>query len=353
MTNTRATTPRLLYRMARLANAAVNKLERGRTTSAISGPLEAIVHVTDNCTFSCAMCMNADRPVEWPAEGVHRPSGEFTAEDLGELLRTWPTLRSICFAGVGEPLIARDIREMVRYAHDRGLRTEMVTNATEVSTHLEWMGSGVLDAVSVSLNAWDAESARRYCGVDERRLAAARAGIEALVDLSARGAGKPELDVSAVLWKSRREDAARIIAFAADAGVPRLSFHNLIPSSLDGCGPDEVLSPEDAPWMADLVALAAGRGVAVSMPEVFDAQGPQGACCSPWRVLYVDAAGGVSGCFRVEAPSPEHGDWRDPATWNNEYFTGLRSSHLRSRRRTPLPERCTHCVEVHGRADAG
>lgn len=331
----------------RLANAALNKAERGRAVTCRSGPTEAIVHVSDRCTFRCAMCMNTTSEVVWPAEGVHEDSGEFTLLLLESLLDTWPTLRSICFAGVGEPLLAADIRSMVETAHARGLHTEIVTNATNVAEHVEWMASGVLDSVSISLNAWDEVSVQQYCGVPAITLDRVKTGVSALVE-AAEKTGSPKIEMSSVLWKSRRSEVEAIVAFAAGTGVKHLAFHNLIPSSLPGCGIEEVLGLEDEHWIADLGAIGERHGIAVAAPQLFDTNTAAGTCESPWRILYVDAAGGVSGCFRVEAPSLVHGDWRSKETWNGDYYASLRRSHLRSGERAKLPERCEQCVEVHG-----
>jgi len=291
--------------------------------------------------------MNADSPVEWPREGVHFDSGEFGLEDLQALLKSWPTLRSVCFAGVGEPLLSPDLRRMVEFAHEAGLQTEVVTNGTLLDRNLDWLTSGALDLVSVSLNAWDEESARRYCGVSVEVLEQARAGVKALVAGASAAGGVPRVEMSSVLWKDRRHEAVRLLEFAASCGVTVLSLHNLIPSSLEECGPEQVLGPEDRQWLEELRRKGEAIGVHVVPPVPLDTQAPPRSCHSPWRTLYVDAAGGVSGCFRVEAPSLSNGDWRDHACWNSEYYRRLRRAHIGPVVEL-LPERCRFCVEVYG-----
>jgi MoaA/NifB/PqqE/SkfB family radical SAM enzyme len=337
-------------KVRRLLNAVANKLERGRRERMFSGPVEAIVHVSDRCSFRCAMCMNADRDVTWPVEGRHEGSGDFTAAMFDDLLACYPSLRTVCFAGVGEPLLVADLEQMVRSAHASGLRTTLVTNGTHLSDNVAWMSSGVLDSVSVSVNAWDAETMTRYCRVSADAFVRVRDGIEALVTSARREGGTPRIEMSAVLWRSRRDDAASVLSYAERLGVTEVTFHNLIPSSLPGCGLDEVLTRDDATWLIGLRETGRHAGIHVHLPLVVDLEAEPARCVSSWRVLYVDAAGGVSGCFRVEAPSVRNGDWRDASTWNGVYYRESRRAHMSGGRTRELPDRCRTCPETRGRS---
>ena len=50
-------------------------------------------------------------------------------EALIDGLADFPGPKTIAFAGLGEPLLHEKFPEMVRLAHERGLRTEMTSNA--------------------------------------------------------------------------------------------------------------------------------------------------------------------------------------------------------------------------------
>lgn len=336
-------------RLARVKSRFVRRLETGRRTVVGSGPGELILHVTDRCTLRCAMCMNAADPVSWPREGVHVAKSEMTIEDLDALLDAYPTVRSISFAGVGEPLLAGDIEAMAREAKRRGLRTSLISNGTEFERHAHWLTSGVVDLVQVSVNATDDVGLRDVCGahgaVTFERLS------DALATLAAARAqtGRPDsYEMTSVLWKGRQAEAASLVRLAARHGLSTLHFHSLIPSSKEGFGREQMLGPEDLGWLHDLVEAGREAGVQVCLPRLLDRGRPRRVCPSPWRVLYVDADGGVSGCFRVEAPSVANGDWRAGAVWNGPYFVDLRRRHQRGSTRD-LPERCNDCVETYGR----
>ncbi len=334
--------------LARVGNALLSRLERGRRACLLSRPTALILHVTDRCTLHCVMCMNASgSALEWPREGQHQRSLDFSQECLDVLLRRFPLARSVCFAGVGEPLLNPELADMAAMARRRGLRTELITNGTELADNLHWLGNGSLDSVEVSVNAVDNESMARDCRGGSRGFARLCDGLDGMVRIREEFGHPQHLSLSAVLWKSRLPDATGFIDFAASHGVARLTFHNLIPSSLTGCGLDEVLDHRDAGSLAELAVCGKKTGVAVVLPAVLGAGSSEGElarCTSPWRTLYVDADGGVSGCFRIESPSCSNGDWRRPGIWNNAYFRSLRGAHLSTR--SSLPSRCQTCVET-------
>lgn len=332
------------YGIMRLANAALNRMERGRCLYPLSGPVELVVHVTDRCSFACAMCINARVPVEWPAEGVHKPGPDFDEKRLVQLLAMWPSAKSVCFAGVGEPLLNVGLEGMVSRAHDAGLSTAIITNGSELLDNVKWLCNGSVDSVSISVNAWNGESAQVNCGIDDARFAHVEQGVAAVHKLR-NVTGKPhEISLSAVLWKGRKLDAQQIVHLAAAWRIDQVCFQGLIPTSRPGFGPEAMLSETDAPWLVELARQAKEQGVNVTLPKIVKSGAPTSSCSSPWRSLYVDAAGGVSGCMRVEAPSIKNGEWTNRTVWKGAYFTALRRVHLGQ---SIVPDRCRFCVEVH------
>ena len=81
------------------------------------------VEPTNRCNLTCVTCIRHswDEPfgdMDWP---VYRA--------LIDGLADFPGPKTIAFAGLGEPLLHEKFPEMVRLAHDRGMRTEMTSNA--------------------------------------------------------------------------------------------------------------------------------------------------------------------------------------------------------------------------------
>jgi len=81
------------------------------------------VEPTSRCNLACVTCIRNswDEPfgdMEWSV---------FCA--LIEGLTDFQEAKTIAFAGFGEPLLHERISEMIRFAHEQRLRTEMTSNA--------------------------------------------------------------------------------------------------------------------------------------------------------------------------------------------------------------------------------
>ncbi|MRR12345.1 radical SAM protein, partial [bacterium] len=265
----------------RTLNAAVNHLERGRSVHLTSGPVELIVHVTDRCSFGCAMCLNANREVDWPVEAVHARSRDMRVSDLEGLLKSFPSARAICFAGVGEPLLAEDTSEMVALAHSHGLTTALISNGTELARHEDWIYSGVLDVLDLSVNAATPQELDNVCGRSADSFEKLTADVRSCCAAALR-TGALRVTSSAVLWKSRRGDATRLVEHAARLGLPEIHFHNLIPSSVEGFGSAEMLDERDVEWLDALVETGRTLGVTV-VPPPLRVWTHRRTCVSPWR----------------------------------------------------------------------
>jgi MoaA/NifB/PqqE/SkfB family radical SAM enzyme len=107
------------------------------------------IHVepTNRCNLNCVTCIRHswDEPfgdMDW-----------FAYQALIGGLADFPETKTIAFAGFGEPLLHARFPDMVRLAHAHGLRTEMTSNATLLTTSIA--GSLIdagLDQFTVSID---------------------------------------------------------------------------------------------------------------------------------------------------------------------------------------------------------
>jgi MoaA/NifB/PqqE/SkfB family radical SAM enzyme len=111
------------------------------------------VEPTNRCNLECVTCIRHswDEPfgdMEWP---VYRA--------LIDGLEDFPGSKTIAFAGLGEPLLHEGFPEMVRLAHERGLRTEMTSNAMLLTSSLaEKLIDAGLDQFTVSIDGTSDET---------------------------------------------------------------------------------------------------------------------------------------------------------------------------------------------------
>jgi MoaA/NifB/PqqE/SkfB family radical SAM enzyme len=81
------------------------------------------IEPTNRCNLKCVTCIRNS----W-----NEPYGDMNwslFQTLIDGLADFPEAKTIAFAGLGEPMLHAELPDMIRLAHERGLRTEMTSNA--------------------------------------------------------------------------------------------------------------------------------------------------------------------------------------------------------------------------------
>ena len=111
------------------------------------------VEPTNRCNLNCVTCIRHswNEPfgdMEWPVY-----------QALIDGIKGFPGPKTIAFAGLGEPLLHKRFPEMVRLAHEQGMRTEMTSNATLLTPALaEELIEAGLDQFTVSIDGTSDEA---------------------------------------------------------------------------------------------------------------------------------------------------------------------------------------------------
>ncbi|MFA7094984.1 MAG: TatD family nuclease-associated radical SAM protein [Gammaproteobacteria bacterium] len=124
------------------------------------------LNVTDRCTLECAFCPkhNGSRHVhEYDLTLEHRPAVEEVIAAIGDPA----AYREVVFCGYGEPTLRlKLVLEVAEYIKSRGGRVRINTDGLANLVHkrnvLPEMAERV-DALSVSMNAQNAEVYNRHC----------------------------------------------------------------------------------------------------------------------------------------------------------------------------------------------
>ena len=111
------------------------------------------VEPTNRCNLMCVTCIRNS----WA-----EPFGDMdwsVFEALIDGLAAFPGPKTIAFAGLGEPLLHERFPDMVRLAHERGLRTEMTSNAMLLTPSLAGrLIEAGLDQFTVSIDGTSGDS---------------------------------------------------------------------------------------------------------------------------------------------------------------------------------------------------
>ncbi len=164
--------------------------------------------VTDRCDFRCVYCMAEDMTF-LPRQQV------LTLEEIARIARTFAELgtEKIRLTG-GEPLVRKDILELVKEIGHYGLRDfAMTTNGSQLPTMAEDLRRAGLHRLNISLDSLDQDKFRRITRTG--RLSRVLDGIEA-----ARAAGFRRIKLNTVVLRGRNdEEVPALVDFARRKGV--------------------------------------------------------------------------------------------------------------------------------------
>jgi pyrroloquinoline quinone biosynthesis protein E len=178
----------------------------------MDSPFGLLAELTYRCPLACAYCSNpltmADYSDELGTDEWLRVLAQ--ARDLGVLQ---------CHLSGGEPLLRRDLVEIVAGARDLGLYTNLVTSAVGLSrSKAEQLRAAGLDHVQVSIQADEPALSDRIAGTPSFARKVEAMGL-------VKELGWP-LTVNVVLHRRNIDRVADVLALAEEVGADRVELAN-------------------------------------------------------------------------------------------------------------------------------
>lgn len=172
-------------------------------------PMAVLAEMTHRCPLQCPYCSN---PL-----ALSRARDELSGEEWRHVIDELPEIGvlQLHFSG-GEPLVRKDLVDLVRHASDTGLYTNLITSAVLLDApKIAALAEAGLNHVQISFQGCRDGAADRIAGMPgahARKLAAARA---------VRDAGLP-LTVNAVMHRQNLDQLPGMIELALELGAGRL-----------------------------------------------------------------------------------------------------------------------------------
>ena len=122
-----------------------------RTAEAIAPPVCLYLEVTNRCNLLCETCPRTFEDLEPPAD--------MSWELFTSIIDQVPNIARVVMHGVGEPMLVKNLPQMIRYLKARGIYTLFNTNGTLLTPRKqrELIETG-LDELRVSVDAADAQT---------------------------------------------------------------------------------------------------------------------------------------------------------------------------------------------------
>lgn len=313
-------------------------------------PRELQIEVTGACNLRCRMCLVSYRPP------LNKMEGSLSFDTFRQIVDDLPELESITMQGLGEPLLAPHLFDMIEYASARGIAVGFNTNATLLTrAKAERLVKAGLDWLHISL---DGATAATYESIrDGSSFERVESNVKGLIEvMRALGSDKPEIELVFVAMRGNIAELSALVRLAAAWGVPKLWVQNLSHSFSDTDPAGDYhgirsFTATEALWSDCAVgdgepsaqeifdaarSLAGTLRVELRLPEVDEqpagrAAGTPG-CDWPWRSAYLNHTGEVQPCCMVMgADRAVLGDLRAdtfPEVWSSQAYQDFRGALL-------------------------
>jgi len=274
-----------------------------------SGPKVVFIEVTNRCNLLCKTC---------PRTFFQRePLKSLSLQEFISIAEQFPQMQRVLLHGIGEPLLNRELKEIIQYL--KGRDVEVIINSNGTLLTPEWQQQLVesgLDQYRCSIDGATDETYARIRGVN--LLPKLRKGLEGLVKTKERlGAETPEISIWCVATKENLQELPDLLRLAADLGVPEVYMQRLVyfagkTGQQFGLARDDlaIFGKEDEEEERIIEActrlstelginfMASGgrnpvNSLAAARPSDF---APWQACMRPWTTAYITANGNCLPC---------------------------------------------------------
>ena len=269
-------------------------------------PVCLYLETTNRCNLLCQHCPRTFASVERPAD--------LTFERMKAITDQVPNLMQAVLHGIGEPLINKELPQMIRHLKDRGVYVLFNSNGTMLYDHIQrQLISSGLDEYRISLDAADAETFEKVRGLPRFDLIVKNTR-EFVALKKELGADKPKISLWLVGLKETLNELPDFVRLAHSMDVREVYLQRLVffEDHQQGnglAGPEQALfaaaGEEEARLVAEADKLAKELGIVFQasgaaspeeslMPRASDQ--PWSLCRRPWTLMYITANGNVLPC---------------------------------------------------------
>jgi len=265
-------------------------------------PRSLYLETTNRCDSKCQTCIRTFRSLEPPAD--------LTLEQVKAITKQFSVLERVVLHGIGEPLLNREIFEIVAYLKTRAATVLFNSDAISLTATraLRLIQSG-LDEYRISLDAATRQTYRRLRGVDQFDRVVAN--VRRLVQLErGRSRSAPRVSLWFTASRANLDELLAFVRLAADLGVDEVYVQRLVFNGLGLATAENALhgrlQRQEQEVLDQAQELARGLGVALrasglttplaSLKGEMSSPRPWAGCQRPWTLSYVTANGNVLPC---------------------------------------------------------
>jgi len=273
------------------------------------GPKVVFIEVTNRCNLLCQTCPRTyfDR----------EPLKSLSLDEFISIAEQFPNMERALLHGIGEPLLNRELPEIIKYL--KGRNVEVIINSNGTLLTPQWQEKLIesgLDQYRCSIDGAKDETYARIRGAD--LLPKLRRGLAGLVETKKRlGVHKPIVSIWCVATHENLQELPDLLQLSADLGVLEVYMQRLVYFASDtekqfGMARDDLAifgqdQDEEDRIIEECTELSTKLGIkfmasggrdpinslAAARPSDF---APWQACMRPWTTAYVTSNGNCLPC---------------------------------------------------------
>lgn len=273
------------------------------------GPKVVFIEITNRCNLLCETC---------PRTYFQRePLKSLSLNEFISIAEQFPLMKRALLHGIGEPLLNRELSQIIEYLKEREVEVIINSNGTLLTpAWQEKLVQSGLDQYRCSIDGAKDETYARIRGAN--LLPKLKQGLEGLVKTKERlGAKTPLISIWCVSTRENLQELPDLLRLAADLDVPEVYMQRMVyfagePQKQYGMARDELAifgkdENEEDRIIEECTALSAQLGIrflasggrdplnsfAAARPSDF---APWQACMRPWTTAYITSNGNCLPC---------------------------------------------------------
>ncbi len=180
-------------------------------------PIIAQIEPTSHCNLKCEMCIR---------EKIDVPIGTMTFKDFEKILEELDSLSKIHLSGQGEPLLNKELFDMIKYANNRGITIFFTTNGTMLTKEIINKICKVdIGEIGISIDSTIRKKYERIRkGANFNKV---KINIKNLVLELKKNKKKTIVSTSAVILKDNLNEMPEFIKLANSLGIKKVGFQTV------------------------------------------------------------------------------------------------------------------------------
>ncbi len=208
------------------------------------GPV-VVWNCTNTCNLRCRHCYADSKPIQFDEE-LNTKEAKALIDDLAGL--KVPVL----LVSGGEPLLRKDLFELINYAAVKGIRTTLSTNGTLIDQETaKAIKAGGVGYVGISIDGMR-EKNDVFRGA-QGSFDKAAAGIRNCLSIGQK------VGLRFTISRSNYSEINSVFEFIKEEGIPRVCFYHLAYSGRGSCMADEDITLEEKRQVMDLIIKEAAK----------------------------------------------------------------------------------------------